>query len=254
MTTNDAAVSQAVNQTVNAGRGPLALRLLWQAWWVPVPMPVPVRTMGFGAWIPFAWRMLASQRWRDAYVLAAYLAAVAAEVSLIAVSSHGHNVVYDMWEFQFYDGSVVGRLGAIGVSIGLVTGYIAAIHALVVFRPSAGFRGAPLHRPLETRDSTVLRAARHRVRRRAAARKLAERLGVGRPDLPRKYDDGGLVDINHAADQALAGQLGMAQHEIDALRAARQRLGRFSSAAELAVYAQLPAHRVDQLRDFVICL
>jgi hypothetical protein len=46
------------------------------------------------------------------------------------------------------------------VSFGMVIAYVAAAHALVVFRPSAGFRGAPLYRPLETRDGAVLRATR----------------------------------------------------------------------------------------------
>lgn len=245
-------------QTISAGRGPLAGRLLWQLWWTSVPL----WSMGFGAWIPFAWRLAANRRWRDAYALAAYLAAFAAQVTLIAVSSHGANIFYAMWEFLFVSGGVVaGGLGAVGASIGIVCAYVGAVQALVVFRPSAGFRGAALFVPLETRDTIVLRAARHRVRRRRAARRLARRhparaarLGIGRPDLQRSYDDGGLVDINHAPDAALAGQLGMTQREIDALHAACQHLGKFSSAAELSDYAQLPAHRVDELRDFIICL
>ncbi|MGH3280372.1 MAG: hypothetical protein ACRDNW_14710, partial [Trebonia sp.] len=79
-------------------------------------------------------------------------------------------------------------------------------------------------------------------------------LSIGRPDLQGSYDDGGLVDINHAPDWALAEQLGMTQREIDSLHAARQRLGKFSSPPELSVYAELPVHRVDELRDFIICL
>lgn len=244
-------------QTISAGRGPLALRVLWQLWWVSVPLG----SFGFGAWAPFAWRLLANRRLRDGYPLAGYLAALAAALILIAESSHGHNVFYAVWAYQFVTSQAVGKLGALGVSILFVSAYVGSVHALAVFRPSAGFRGAALYRPLETRDTAVLRAARHRVHRRQAARRLAARhparatrLSIGRPDLQRSYDDGGLVDINHAPDWALAEQLGMTQPEIDALHVASQRLGRFSSAAELSVYAQLPAHRVDELHDFVICL
>jgi hypothetical protein len=252
------ATSAGADQTISAGRGPLPVRLLWQLWWASVPL----WSLGFGAWAPFAWRLLANRRWRDGFALAAYLAAAAAQVTLIAVSSQGPNVFYTMWEFLFVNGgAVVGGLGALGASIGIVSAYVGAVQALVVFRPSAGFRGAALFLPLETRDTMVLRAARHRVRRRRVARRLARRhparaarLSIGRPDLQRSYDDGGLVDINHAPDRVLAEQLGMTQPEIDALHAARQRLGKFSSAAELSAYAELPAHRVDELRDFVICL
>jgi hypothetical protein len=242
---------------ISAGRERRALRVLWQLWWVSVPL----WSLGFGAWAPSAWRLIANRRWRDAYALAGYLAALAAQVSLLAVSSHGHNVFHLMWAFMFTSLGAVGKLGAVGASIGIVSAYVGSVHALVIFRPSAGFRGAALYRPLETRDSAVLRAARHRVRRRRAARLLARRhparagrLGIGRPDLQQSYDDGGLVDINHVPDQALAEQLGMTQQEIDALHAARQHLGSFTSAAELSVYAKLPAHRVDELRDFIICL
>jgi hypothetical protein len=245
------------DRAISAGRGPLALRVLWQLWWVSVPL----WSLGFAAWAPFAWRLVASRHWRDAYALAGYLAAAAAQVTLLVAASHGADIFSVMWTFLFLNGGVIGDLGAVGVSIGLVAAYVASVHALAAFRPSAGFRGAPLYRPLETRDSAVLRAARHRVRRRRAARKLAgraparaARLGIGRPDLQRSYDDGGLVDINHAPDGTLAGQLGMTQHEIDAVHAARQRLGTFSSGNELSVYAGLPAHRVDELRDFIICL
>lgn len=253
LTTNNAGAGRAIS----AGRGPLPLRVLWQLWWISVPLG----SFGFGAWAPSAWRLLANRRWRDGYPLAGYLAALATALSLISVSSHGHNVFYAVWAYQFVTAQAVGRLGALGVSILFVSAYVGSVHALAVFRPSAGFRGAALYRPLETLDTAVVRAARHRVRRRQAARRLvrrhparAARLSIGRPDLQRSYDDGGLVDINHAPDWVLAEQLGMTQHEIDALHAARQRLGRFSSAAELSVYAELPAHRADELHDFIICL
>jgi hypothetical protein len=53
--------------------------------------------------------------------------------------------------------------------------------------------------------------------RRAEARTLAARdpqmareLGIGRPDLPgRRYDDGGLVDLNNAPAQAIAAMCGI---------------------------------------------
>lgn len=130
--------SADAGQSISAGRGPLPLRLLWQLWWASVPL----WSMGFGAWAPFAWRLLANRRWRDGFALAAYLAASAAQVTLIAVSSQGPNVVYTMSEFLFVNGGMVGGLGALGASIGIVSAYVGAVQALVVFRPSAGFRGA----------------------------------------------------------------------------------------------------------------
>lgn len=65
-------------------------------------------------------------------------------------------------------------------------------------------------------------------------------LRIGRPYPPRHYDDGGLVDINRVPAAVLAAQLGLTQQEATNVRAARDKLGRFTSADELHNYAELP--------------
>ena len=101
--------------------------------------------------------------------------------------------------------------------------------------------------------------AKNRFERRKDARKLvasnlelARELKIGRPDLPRDYDDGGLVDVNHAPSAVLAEQLGLAPAEVSDVLTARERLGRFTSADELCAYTSLPPDRVDELRDLMI--
>ena len=42
---------------------------------------------------------------------------------------------------------------------------------------------------------------------------LAQELKIGRPDLPRDYDDGGLVDVNHVPAAILAARLGLARRK-----------------------------------------
>jgi DNA uptake protein ComE-like DNA-binding protein len=81
---------------------------------------------------------------------------------------------------------------------------------------------------------------------------LARDLGIGRPDLPRDYDDGGLVDVNHVPAAVLAGHLGLSQAEVADVLATRDRLGRFASADELSAYTAMAPDRVDQLRDLLI--
>src|SRR6266700_4115871 len=61
-----------------------------------------------------------------------------------------------------------------------------------------------------------LRLAFARSRRRSQARQiaranrvLARELRIGRPDLPREYDDGGLVDVNHVPGDILTSCLGL---------------------------------------------
>ncbi len=42
---------------------------------------------------------------------------------------------------------------------------------------------------------------------------LARELGIGRPDIPHEYDDGGLVDVNHVPGGVLASSLGLTAAE-----------------------------------------
>jgi hypothetical protein len=101
--------------------------------------------------------------------------------------------------------------------------------------------------------------ARDRIERRKEAGHLlatdpalARDLMIGRPDLPREYDDGGLVDVNHVPALVLAGNLGLSPAEVRDVLAAREKLGRFSSAEELCAYTELSPDRVDELRDLMI--
>jgi len=63
---------------------------------------------------------------------------------------------------------------------------------------------------------------------------LARELRIGRPDLPRQYDDGGLVDVNRVPGYVLAASLGLTQQEVANLIAARDKLGNFGGADERA--------------------
>ena len=48
----------------------------------------------------------------------------------------------------------------------------------------------------------------------AAVGLSARELRIGRPELPREYDDGGLVDVNRVPGAALTAQLGLTQQEM----------------------------------------
>ena len=75
---------------------------------------------------------------------------------------------------------------------------------------------------------------------------------LGRPDLPRNLDDGGLLDLNTMPADQLGRFAGLSRDETDRVLDARARLGRFSSLDELAVYADLAPATVDALRDQAI--
>jgi hypothetical protein len=142
----------------------------------------------------------------------------------------------------------------------------ATVHALFELRsfplaapsfaaPIAPYLGQPVT-PFPPPDPVA--AARARIQRRLDARKLAQRdpvlareLHIGRPDLPRQYDDGGLIDVNNVPAEILATHLQLTAQEVGSVLSARAQLGRFTSAAEFSVYAQLAPARVDAISDLL---
>ena len=205
---------------------------------------VPVWSIGFLSFVPFLAYAVMSRRKRDWAVFGAYLAATIAMIIALGTVGSGS------------DGAAVG-----GFIIALAG--CAAVHAAVLFR-SGRERGAPGPaapggRSLEERNRETVAEAKSRIDRRKDARQLAtsnpslaRELKIGRPDLPRDYDDGGLVDVNHVPGPVLAAQLGLAPAEMTDVLAARDRLGRFASADELGAYTQLSPDRVDELRDLML--
>ncbi len=205
---------------------------------------VPVWSIGFLSFVPFLAFAVINRRRRDWAVFAAYLAAtIAMIVTIGAVNSNS------------------GAGAAVGGFIIALAG-CAAVHAAVLFRPG---RGQPVPSPpgpagLTERNREAVAEAKSRIEARKQARHLvstnpalARDLRIGRPDLPRDYDDGGLVDVNNCPGPVLAGQLGLTPAEVSDVLGARERLGgRFSSADELCAYTSLSPDRVDNLRDLML--
>lgn len=216
--------------------------MLRQAGWASVP----VWSIGFLSFVPFLAYAVMNRRKRDWAVFGVYLAATIAMIVAIGVVNTSSGA-----------GAAVG-----GFIIALAGA--AAVHAAVLFRAggalgTSGRPAAPAVRSPSERNRDSVAEARSRIERRKDARRLAaanpalaRELKIGRPDLARDYDDGGLVDVNHVPGPVLAAQLGLTPAEAADVLAARERLGRFSSADELGAYTQLSPDRVDELRDEMI--
>jgi hypothetical protein len=110
--------------------------------------------------------------------------------------------------------------------------------------------------PALSADPAVL-AAQQRLARRNEARglltsnpALAAELRIGRPDLDRHYDDGGLVDINYVPAQVISRELGIPSLVAEEIVAQRTSVGGFHAADDLVVYcAAVTQHQVDLVRD-----
>lgn len=195
---------------------------------------VPVWSLGLLAFVPSLRLAIARQTRKDWTVFVGYLAAVGVILAL------------------------AGAGAAFFPPVTFVLMALAATHALVAFRPATDLFAETASWSASLPNRHALAAAQARMQRRQETRELvratpalARELRVGRPDLPRHYDDGGLIDVNHAPIEIIAAELELTPKEVTAIDATRGQLGRFSSPEELVAYAQLEPDRVDGIRDLL---
>jgi hypothetical protein len=138
----------------------------------------------------------------------------------------------------------------------MINWVVGSVHAFAE-RPKA----FPSRTPRDHLNQHAIEVARYRRGLRAEARRLvaedpelANDLRIGRPELPRAYDDGGLIDVNHASAESLAMLPELTPEMIQRIVRLRAEQGGFVSAAELALLADLPHDLVNRIADYVIFL
>lgn len=132
----------------------------------------------------------------------------------------------------------------------------------VVMRPTSYAPAPPVHfAPPPDPNAAAIAQVELERRKRAEARALAQRdpqmardLRIGRPDLPRQFDDGGLVDVNAASASAFVRTLGMSPAQADQVLAARQQLGQFQHPDDLVNLGGLGLDTWEQVKERIILL
>lgn len=193
---------------------------------------VPLLTCGFGTSPAFVYAAARTGSARLGMVAAGYgMASIASLVALAAIPP-------------------------LGALLLMITWVVGSVHAFAA-RPKI----YPRRTPRDRLNQHAVDAARYRRVLRTEARKLitddpglAHDLGIGRPDLPRVYDDGGLIDVNHAPPQVLAMLPGMTDELVSRIIQLRGRHGAFVSAEELALDAELPPDVVPGIAEYGIFL
>jgi hypothetical protein len=98
-----------------------------------------------------------------------------------------------------------------------------------------------------------LRVKREHAREIAASRPwMARQLHIGRPDLPRVFDDGGLVSVNDVPEWVLAQLPGVTPEQARRIVSDRFTGGALTSVDDLVSRRLLPATSVRTLRDVLI--
>jgi hypothetical protein len=112
-------------------------------------------------------------------------------------------------------------------------------------------------KPQQPALAAALQARQRREEARAIAARdpdLARELRIGRPDLPRQFDDGGLVDLNQVPASVIVHLLGLSEAEAAEVVEARDRVGGFISAEEVIAHTTLSPTLVDGIRERLVFL
>ncbi|WP_067820166.1 ComEA family DNA-binding protein [Actinomadura kijaniata] len=203
--------------------GRAALSVTWAA--------LPVLTLGYGTAFTFA----AAALWRRSlHLLLASLAYIGLFVTLLRVQGDGP---------ERLAGVLIFALAVVG-----------SAHAFLirsrVFDPD-GLSGIGNEQVVErVRRQRLLREKARELAARDPG--LARELRIGRPDLPREYQDGGLVDVNHAPAGVLTQLPGVTGEMAEQIVRVRAETGGFLSAEELSAVAGLPPDLTPGIADHAV--
>jgi Helix-hairpin-helix motif len=196
---------------------------------------VPLMTFGVGT--PFSF-MYAALRSKSKTLGAAAAGYGAAWVSLGFISGTSWVLPWLMWLLLWIGGTV---------------------HAFAARREVYPRRTLDWYREQANERALAEAKSRQELRRRAreiAAQDpaLAHELCIGRPDLTRTFDDGGLIDVNHAPAPTLALLPGLTEKTIEQIVAIRVEQGGFISAEELGVDTGMSPDLVQKIAEYAIFL
>ncbi|MBC9715505.1 hypothetical protein H9Y04_23430 [Streptomyces sp. TRM66268-LWL] len=132
--------------------------------------------------------------------------------------------------------------------------WVHAVAARVDESPGSGAASTGTEQNRDAAHTAAEKAGRRKEARQLLAKNpaAARELRIGRPDLPRAYDDGGLVDINGVSADVLVHELGWSAVEAVDVIEARERLGRFDGPNELISLTGIPPARVDAASDRLV--
>ncbi|TDB86357.1 helix-hairpin-helix domain-containing protein [Actinomadura sp. KC216] len=208
--------------------GRAALSVTWAA--------LPFLTLGYATPFTFA----AAALWRRS--------------AHLVISSAAYIGVFTLMLFLLPDiGKDDGAERTVGVLL-FVLAVIGCAHAFIIRRRVFDPHGLSA----VDNEAVVERVKRQRLLRDKARELaasdpgLAKELRIGRPDLPRQYNDGGLVDVNHAPAEALTLLPGVTPELAARIERVRAETGGFVSAEELSAVAGLPPDLTGDLADYAV--
>jgi hypothetical protein len=106
---------------------------------------------------------------------------------------------------------------------------------------------------------TAISESKNRIKLRQKARRivtkkpeLATELGIGRPDLHRPFDDGGLIDVNHVPAPYLRHLPGVDKELAAQIADLRKSVGGFDNVGDLEVTLDIHPGTLDEAKDLMM--
>lgn len=212
-----------------AGRASLPVRVLSVVWAL-----IPIATLGIATPFTFTFAAIRLRSRAIGLCAGAYGAVSIASLILLGIGSD------TSWE------------GNIGFSIGVVAGAIATGQSFAIRKR--------LLNPIGDED-VVIAQANEQLRLREKAREivardptLAHELQIGRPDFHRRFDDGGLVDVNRVPLDYLVQLPGIDRSMAERIADVRDGIGGFSSIEDLSVTLGIHPRALDQAAGRMVFL
>ncbi|MBG6100806.1 DNA-binding SARP family transcriptional activator [Micromonospora vinacea] len=179
--------------------------------------------------------------WRLAIAGVGYLVLITIEVNLLNIEDPEAEVP-GVTAFSFF-------------GLALITWVVGAVHVILLSR---GLWAAITGSQRTNADDRV--DVERRVRREHARYLLYHypaargELSIGRPDLARSFDDGGLIDVNAVPEQVLATLPGLTEHQCRQIVVDRWMRGPYASMEEFAGRCLLPPNTTEPLRELLVFL
>ena len=130
----------------------------------------------------------------------------------------------------------------LGVALVIATALICAIHVGVIV-------------PRRKQRAPGLDPRRQYARQLAAEHpQIARQLGIGRPDLPNQFEDGGLIDINDAPEPVLRTLPGVSAEQAALIVADRTHRGPFRSVEDLSARGLFPSPIPPQVAEVLLII
>ncbi|MFI7067250.1 BTAD domain-containing putative transcriptional regulator [Kribbella sp. NPDC050124] len=130
----------------------------------------------------------------------------------------------------------------LGVTLVIASALVCAVHLAVIV-------------PRQPRQAPEDETRRQYGRQLAAEHpQIARQLGIGRPDLPNQFEDGGLIDINDAPEAVLRTLPGVSAEHAALIAADRTHRGPFRSLEDLAARGLFPWPIPPQVAELVLII